>query len=309
MPQTTKIGIYSQTGEVSFSDVQKIAEAIDVQLKKDVCPAWDLVPWSCVAYDAPGDVPDDTIPLAILANSDQQGALGYHDVTSSGRAVGFAFSDDTLKNGGKVLDGDNSVAVTVSHECCEIVVDRKCNQWVTCSDGTMEALEIADRVEGMSCKNANTEASVSDFLFPAGFDPNAEPGAQRDYLRATTRDGEVTPGGYRIYLRPGKEQQEFARHVAAGASVTSDRRGAVHLRFDNGEHLVHLPSSGLFVHFGVSYPEHKKLAKLARASSRLRRRVRLPKDRAQKHEREQAAADSEGEDTQHRRNWRARKVA
>lgn len=276
--QTSKIGLYSQTGEVSFGDVQKIAHAVDVQFHQDVCPAWGLEPWSCTAHAAISDVPPDTIPLVILANADQAGALGYHDVGPDGRAYGKVFSDDTLKNGGTVLKGDNSVAVTVSHEGCEIVGDPKCNRWVLCSDGTMEASELSDRVESAGYDNIGTEATVSNFLYPAGFDPNAEPGAKRDHLGMTNRDGEILPGGYRIYLMPGQEHQQFAALASAvplsGGTIREGANGSVHFRGGNGRHIVHFPALGLFVEFGRAYPEYRKTAKLAHISSRARRRLR-----------------------------------
>lgn len=294
MPQANKIGLYSQTGEVSYEDVQKVARALDFQLKTAVCPGHGLVPWCCDSYAALGDVPDDTIQLVVLTNADTAGALGYHDVAPDGRAYGKVFSDDTLKHGGTVLKGDNSVSVTVGHEGCEIVGDVKCNKWVVCSDGTMEALELCDRVESQGVDQTSAEAiaagaheaTMSNFLLPAGFDPNAEPGSKRDFLGSTTRDAEILPGGYRIYLRPGKEQQEFAKHLDGlsrqlklsvrdlhNQILAGSVDGSLHFRYPNGVHVVHFPASGIFVEFGSAYPEHKKAAKLSVASSRLRRRV------------------------------------
>ena len=51
--------------------------------------------------------------------------------------------------------------------------------------------------------------SVSNFVMPAWFDPQAAPTAQFDKLGLLTSPFGIVKGGYVVYATAGKEQQKF----------------------------------------------------------------------------------------------------
>ncbi len=85
---------------VADSDVQAVVPALETQVHRDFCPAWgidaDLV---FVAKDQPP--PAGSWRLAILDNSDQAGAPGYHDVTCDGLPLGRVFAGTDAQYGYK----------------------------------------------------------------------------------------------------------------------------------------------------------------------------------------------------------------
>lgn len=138
-------------------------------------------------------------PIVFLDNSDQAGALGYHDVTPDGAPYGRVFVEPTLDNGGTILTGASSVAVTASHEAIETIIDPGANLWATTDSGRAVAYEGCDPCESdayvVHLKDG-TEVWLSDFVLPAWFIPGA-PGPY-DYLRKIKESFTIAEGGYAI---------------------------------------------------------------------------------------------------------------
>lgn len=179
-------------------DVKDIAEALQIQLTRDFCPIWNVSPTQI--NFVPKDAPENTgvWELVVLDNSDQAGALGYHDLTSNGDPLGKIFAADDLKFG-------SSVSVTMSHELMEMIGDPNINLVAEVDDAsgnsTWYAYETADACEDDSFGYDVTIASgkkihVSDFVTPHWFQPDPPSGAIFDFMKHITAPLQILQNGY-----------------------------------------------------------------------------------------------------------------
>ena len=93
-----KIAIINSGKALKDSQVQAALPALQTQVSRDFAPAWGI--------DADLNfIPKGTKPapgswwLTILDNSDQAGALGYHDVTNDGLPLGKVLAGSDIKFG------------------------------------------------------------------------------------------------------------------------------------------------------------------------------------------------------------------
>lgn len=163
--------------------------------------------------------------LVFLDDSDQAGALGYHDLTDRGRPQGLVFARTDRENG-------LQPSVTASHELLEMLGDPYLN--LTALDPQsrrLYAYEVADPVEADGLGYEIDGVLVSDFVLPRYFDPQAD-GAGRplDYRGFLTRPFALAPGGYMSYLDSldGPWRQAFAdeRGRRRGAARRDQRERA-----------------------------------------------------------------------------------
>ncbi len=201
------ISIVNKSTLVPDSALPAIVHALSVQLARDVAPIHGVVP--ALELVAPGATPTGDAIMTILDDPDQAGALGYHDETQDGKPLAKIFVKPTIDNGGTITTGPNSVSVTMSHELCEMVGDSACNGWSDGPDGSDYAQELCDAVEGDAYDIEGV--SVSNFLFPAFFDPKAEFGSRLDHMGTLAKPFTMTPGGYQIVRsETGSVSQVFA---------------------------------------------------------------------------------------------------
>jgi len=162
---------------VNDTQVQAIVPALQTQVHRDFAPVWGVdADLTFVAHGAP--TPPGSWWLTVLDNSDQAGALGYHDRTDEGLPMGKAFAGTDIQAG-------NSWTVTVSHELLEMLGDPDLNlcAYVQKDGGGMllYAYEVCDACEADSAGYNIGATLVSDFAYPAWFESFRKPGTQFDY--------------------------------------------------------------------------------------------------------------------------------
>lgn len=220
-----------------------IAQACTMQIHRHVAPLWERTPWSVQFYQDASMVPAGVSPLVFFDDSDQPGALGYHDFDPKGMPYGRVFVQTLLQYGATETLGPNSISVTASHECCEAFIDPDCNSWKQSRSGTLTIEEVCDAVEGDSYTipvAAGTSVAVSNFLLPDYFrwQPRT---ANYDFLGLLRGPfPAMTPGGYVSTMAPGADGQLTGKLVQ---------------------------------HYGPNYPEWKKAMK-AHPASRTARHAR-----------------------------------
>ena len=112
----TTIAVLNESTVLKDADVQPVVAALQKQAHSDFCPAWDLA-LPTVVFVPQGQVPPaGAWQLLILDNSDQAGALGYHDLTAEGLPLGKVFAKDDI-------DAKTSWTNTASHELLEMLAD------------------------------------------------------------------------------------------------------------------------------------------------------------------------------------------
>src|SRR5207248_7602852 len=109
------VAILNQSTVLSDDQVRPAVAAIAKQVANDFGPAWGLS--ADVVFVAKGQkAPVGSWQVVILDDSDQAGALGYHDLTKEGLPMGKVFARTDVVN-------HLSWSVTISHEVLELLGD------------------------------------------------------------------------------------------------------------------------------------------------------------------------------------------
>jgi hypothetical protein len=218
------IAVVNQSKDITNEQAYQMALLVNFQLRQHVAPAWGLIP-PTVAYYPPSDgivpgtapklLPPGSGVIGILDNSDQEGVLGYHSENQGGILYGDIFAQPVLSNGGNALTDDLSVCSVLSHEACELFLDPACDLWADAGNGTAYARELCDAVESDSyvvriqAASATVTGTVSDFLLPPWFDPEAATNSHCDYLGLTAGPFQVRSTGYTLTETEGQVSQTF----------------------------------------------------------------------------------------------------
>jgi hypothetical protein len=169
---TVQVAVVNASTVVQDADVQDAVAALQIQVSRDFVRIWGRdAQISFLPQNTP--IPAGTWQLLIADNSDQAGALGYHELTVNGDPLGKVFAKDDIANG-------NSWTVTASHELLEMLADPWANASVENDnpDGSFRfyALEVCDACEddqfGYQITIPNGKnILVSDFVLPSWFQP------------------------------------------------------------------------------------------------------------------------------------------
>lgn len=163
---TFSVSIINASTVISDTEAAAVTSALQTQVTRDFVPIWGVqanltfVPHGHTAVAG-------SWQLAILDNSDQAGALGYHDITSTGQPLGKVFAKTDQMYG-------LSWSVTASHELLELLVDPWVNLTVfnqtTNTAGRIYSYEVCDACEDDSFGYMINSIRVSDFVTPAWFE-------------------------------------------------------------------------------------------------------------------------------------------
>jgi hypothetical protein len=148
----------------------------------------------------------DAWQVVILDDSDQAGALGYHDYTPGGKPISKVFAKTDKQYG-------LSWTVTLTHEWAEMMADPYISTALQTSDTEFYAQEVGDPVEADSLGYMLDGVLVSDFVWPAWFIPG-HPGPRFDQAQHCHTPLHILPGGYMsIYVSGHGWTQVNAEHV------------------------------------------------------------------------------------------------
>jgi len=172
-----QIAVINASSAVSDQQVQAMVPALQTQVHRDFAPVWGVdADLTFVGHGA--TAPPGSWWLTVLDNSDQAGALGYHDRTDEGLPLGKAFAGTDIQAG-------NSWTVTVSHELLEMLGDPDIDlcAYAPKNGGGMllYAYEVCDACEADSTGYNINGTLVSDFVYPAWFESFRTAGTQFDY--------------------------------------------------------------------------------------------------------------------------------
>lgn len=207
-----KIAVINHSTENSLAPpiLEQMVAAVQLQICEHYTDLWQSGPVDIRVTTMEGALIDEDI-IAVFDNADQAGVLGYHDVTPSGSPYGKVFVRPILDNEGTLIQGPNSISVTLSHEVLEMIGDPYVNFWADGPDGKEFALELGDAVEGDSYDIDGV--SVSNFIGPRWFNQNG-PGPY-DWMKKLSKPFTMTQGGYLIVRENGNVKQIFGSRFPA----------------------------------------------------------------------------------------------
>ena len=187
------IAVINASTVVDDAAVPPVVAALQRQVHEHFYPAWGVD--ADLAVVPKGQKPaSGAWWLAILDNSDQAGALGYHDLTTDGLPLGKVFAKTDQQYG-------EDWAVTASHELLEMLGDPTINLAVLdeaeTGGGRLYAYEVCDACEADQFAYAIDGVKVSDFVYPSWFESFRKAGStQFDYQSRIRQPFQLLPGGY-----------------------------------------------------------------------------------------------------------------
>jgi hypothetical protein len=188
-----KVAVLNQSTVLTDEQVSAAIPALQTQVHRDFAPAWGTD--ADLTFVPHGSQPDPGAWwLVVLDNSDQAGALGYHDLTTEGMPLGKVFA-------GTVMQAGDSWTVTASHELLEMLGDPDIDLTVFVqpdqTTGTIYAYEACDACESDQYGYQIDGVLVSDFVFPSWFESFRQPGStQFDYSKQINKPFQLLSGGY-----------------------------------------------------------------------------------------------------------------
>lgn len=134
--------------------------------------------------------------IRILDNSDQAGALGYHDTTTNFTPTASVFAKTDLDYG-------YNWTVTFTHELFEMLADPHIARAEQATNSRFYALEVGDPCEADEYAYPKMSAGgatimISDFVTERWFDPTL-PAGPFDFKGRISKALGVLPGGYAQY--------------------------------------------------------------------------------------------------------------
>jgi hypothetical protein len=197
------IAITNASTCLTDAQVQSAIPSLQRQVTRDFNAYWNL---DCSLALLPRNQPlaEGWWQIVITDNPDHAGALGYHELTSTGAPLGKVFAGLDIERG-------SLWTVTISHELLEMLGDPWINWCAESPDGKLFALEVCDAVEADHLGYEIDGVMVSDFITPSWFEPTQ---ADRvDFMKRISKRLELAPGGYISVLDPAKG---WTQHSAEG---------------------------------------------------------------------------------------------
>ena len=187
------IALVSETGEISSSELARVAAALNKQATRDITPFWG-VQAAVDPFANLEDVPLGYWPIIVLEDIGVPGAAGIH-LDQDGQPY-------------SLVQYSNSWSLTASHEMLEMACDPGGDRLIAGpsikeDQGRVEYLvEVSDPSEGPEYGYTVNGILMSDFYFPRFFDPVEEPNVRYSFTGAIKKPRQVLPGGYISWHEP-----------------------------------------------------------------------------------------------------------
>jgi len=221
-----QVAVMNTSTVLTDAQVQALVPALQIQVHRDFAPVWGQD--ANLLFVSQGSAPPGSWWLSAFDNSDQAGALGYHDLTPEGLPLGKFFAGTDIQNG-------TQWTVTASHELLEMLADPDVNLCAylqnNSGDTLFYAYEVCDACEADAFGYSINGTLVSDFVYPAWFESFHQPGStQFDFQSKVQQPFQLLSGGYISTLDPSSSNgwtqavsQEGAQRYAMRAPVGSRR--------------------------------------------------------------------------------------
>lgn len=201
-----EIAVTNSSTTLSNVDCCFLVQACAEQLV-EFCRSWGLDPIAVSFYSNTVMLPvDDVYLFEYVDKLDVPDAIAYHSVDALGRPYG------------RMLPPSNRLDATdLSHEIIETAGDPGADRWSKRPDGSEEAVECADPVQGTSYSvpvevlGETRQIILSDYVLGSYFDPEGK--APYDRQGVLTGPFSIAPGGYAVIIDAGTgtEHSVFGR--------------------------------------------------------------------------------------------------
>ena len=201
-----KVGLVDMTRSISPETMAAAAAALNIQVTRDLPQYWPIN--ASVEYlPATGKVPQGVWPVQIV-KSLPPGEGGFH-LTQHNQPYAKVIA----------TPGSDDWTIDASHEIIEMLVDPAGNRLqasgaiqvtkgkITAAAGQFEYLvEACDPCEANQLGYQIEGITVSDFITPHFYEPNALPGARYSFNGSLTAPRQILPGGYISWIDPQSDE-------------------------------------------------------------------------------------------------------
>jgi hypothetical protein len=195
------------------AQVEAVLPALQKQVSDDFKAYWEL---DCtLTFLATGQpLTRGWWQIVITDSPDQAGALGYHEMTSSGTPLGKVFAKLDIESG-------SSWTATLSHELLEMLLIPGSTgaPWERTAGST---LEVCDAVEDDALGYKIDGVLVSDFITPAWFEPTESDCI--DFKRHLSKQLELARGGYISIFDPSSGWTQITAKGEGGPRIAPGSR-------------------------------------------------------------------------------------
>jgi phosphatidylserine/phosphatidylglycerophosphate/cardiolipin synthase-like enzyme len=212
-----RVGLISQSDSVKYADVVRVAQALNIQVYRDLTPLWN-VSGNVAALETADNLDPGIWPVYIV-DEVPSGTTGFH-LTEHNQPYAVVQSGSTW-------------SLSASHEVLEMFVDPSGNRLASSSavhivdnevqdaDGKMEYLvEVCDPAEDAEYAYLIDDVLVSDFYTPHYFDPAGTSAARYSFSGRISRPREVLPNGYLTWFDSQTNTLKQVRHFGAPEIVS-----------------------------------------------------------------------------------------
>ncbi|WP_028522767.1 hypothetical protein [Runella limosa] len=219
------VAIVSQTPLIGFDALKRAANAVQIQVSRDLAPHWG-VDATIKVYETESQVPAGEWKTLIKPVLDVD-VYGYHTVDAKGVPITY-------------LRYQPNWTVTLSHEIVEMLVNPYGNKIMSGheffgeprdNDPTNDVeylVEIADPSQTTNDGYEIEGVRVSDFFLPAFYDLTYTEGKQYSFTGAIKRPLSLSSGGYISFKRLGEWYQAYntsngivIKRLATGETLTT----------------------------------------------------------------------------------------
>lgn len=207
-----QIAVLNESTKIGDAEVQAMLPAFQQQWNRDLAPVWPVEPAE-LKFAAKGEaLLAAAWQLVFLDNSDQAGALAYHDLTAAGLPISKVFVETILSDPGEL------VSIAASHELCEMAVDPWLNEAYQAPNGLFWAGEVCDPVEDKLYGYEIDGIKVTDFVLPGWFGHQSSGKGPYDFQKHSTTQWQVLSGGYAQYFDPAQGWVQVTGQAKLGAA-------------------------------------------------------------------------------------------
>ncbi|MGX1187460.1 hypothetical protein AB7M29_005139 [Pseudomonas sp. F-14 TE3623] len=195
---------------IPYSELSRVAGAVQTQLVRDVSPLWSLSA-SLTAYPSKDDAPKNCAFVFVVA--DAKGQAGLHFRPENPNEPPFAIVE-YRKNA--------FWSVAVSHEVIEMLIDPKGNRLVkgtspvNSADSVFYLIEVCDPCQDIAFTYEIDECLVSDFCLPSFYGLQ---GKTASYTYSGSIQAPLTVG-YGGYLTYRDNNLDWYQIVAVGGNIS-----------------------------------------------------------------------------------------
>jgi hypothetical protein len=221
----TALAVINESTAIVDADVKKMLPAFTQLWNTDLNSVWGVGNANFTLVPKGHSPAAGTWWVVFLDDSDQAGALAYHDLTNEGLPISKVF----VKS---ILADKSSVSVGATHEICEMAVDPWLNSAYQDPHGTFWAGEVCDPVEDDKYGYSIEGILVTDFVTPNWF-AHVHAQATIDFKHFARAPFAVLSGGYAQKFDPQKGWEQIT-----GSKAKMDKRASAQARHESHERLA-----------------------------------------------------------------------